>query len=210
MLRRSLLAFTLFASLGLTGLADAKQPAPLAAPSGTYVLEKTHGSLVWRVSHMGMSNYTARFKKFDAKIQYDAKNLAKSSVEATIDLGSVETDFVPADGRDFNQELTSAPFFNVVKFPQATFRSKSVASAGPRRLKVNGDLTLLGVTRPMVLDVTINGAAAEHPFAKVPWLGVSARGHVARKEFGLNPMPQLTGIGDKVAIQIEAEFIKQP
>lgn len=210
MLRRSLVSLALLASLGLHGVAQGKQPAPLAAPAGTYALEKTHASLTWRVSHMGMSNYTARFRNFDARVQYDPKNLARSSVEASIDLASVETDFVPADGRDFNKELQSEPFFNVVKFPQATFRSKSVTVAGPRHLKVNGDLSLLGISRPMVLDVMINGAVAEHPFAKVPWLGISARGRVPRKAFGLNPMPQLTGIGEEVEILIEAELVKQP
>lgn len=76
MLRRSIVSLALLASIGLHGVAQAKQPAPLAAPAGTYVLEKTHASL-------GMSNYTARFKNFDARVQYDPKNLARSSVEAS-------------------------------------------------------------------------------------------------------------------------------
>jgi len=191
------------------GLARAQGEQPIAAPGGTYVLEKTHASMIWRVNHMGMSNYTARFKSFDAKVNFDPRDLSRSQVEASIDLGSVETDFVSGDGRDFNAELRSEPFFNVVKFPQATFKSRAVQAVGQRRLKVSGDLTILGISRPMILDVVLNGAVAEHPFAKVPWLGISAQGKVARKAFGLNTMPQLTGIGDEVEVLIEAEFIRQ-
>ena len=202
-------AFIAVSALFTLGNANAQLAPQIAAPAGTYVLEKTHASVVWRVSHMGMSNYTARFKAFDAKVNFDPRDLTRSQVEATIDLGSVETDFVPGGGRDFNAELRSEPFFNVIKFPQATFKSRSVQPAGPRRLKVNGDLTILGIAQPMTLDVVLNGAVAEHPFVKAPWIGFSAQGKVARKAFGLNPMPQLTGIGDDVEILIEAEFIRQ-
>lgn len=209
MKRRALAILAASAFALLPQLALSKEPARLEAPAGTYVLEKSHASLTWRISHMGMSNYTARFKSFDVKLQYDPTNPAKNSVEATIDLASVETDFVPQGGRDFNAELRSESFFNVGKAQQATFMSKSVTKTGPQSMKVVGDLTFLGVSKPVTLDVVLNGAAKEHPFVKVPWLGFSAKGKLQRSAFGLNPMPQLTGIGDDVDIAIEAEFVKQ-
>jgi polyisoprenoid-binding protein YceI len=183
--------------------------AKLEAPAGDYVVDKTHATLTWRVKHMGMSNYTARFKSFDAKVRYDPANPSNNSVDATIDLASVETDFVPQGDRDFNAELRSDRFFNVGKAQQATFASKTVTMNGPRSMKVVGSLSFLGVNRPVTLDVVLNGAVKEHPLAKVPWLGISARGKVQRTAFGLNPMPQLTGIGDDVEVVIEAEFVKQ-
>jgi polyisoprenoid-binding protein YceI len=208
---RNVVAAALFVVFVLCGMqfAGAESPPPLAVPAGTYVLEKTHASLLWRVDHMGMSNYTARFKSFDARVDLVPSDLSRSRVEATIDLASVETDFVPGDGRDFNAELRSAVFFHVARFPQARFQSRSIRSAGSRRLTVLGDLVFLGVSQPITLEVVLNGAAAEHPFAKKPWLGFSARGTIPRNSFGLDPMPQLTGIGDKVEIVIEAEFIRR-
>lgn len=192
-----------------TAPVHAREAAALSAPAGTYVLEKTHASLHWRIAHMGMSNYTARFRSFDATVKFDPRDLGATQVEALVDLGSVETDFTPVDGRDFNAELRSPSFFDVERFPKAAFRSQRVQVTGPRTARVHGELTLLGVSRPMVLDVVVNGAVASHPFAKVPWLGISARGKVARKAFGLDPMPQLTGIGDEAELLIEAEFLQQ-
>lgn len=187
----------------------AEPTTALEAPAGDYVLEKTHASLLWRINHMGMSNYTARFKTFDAKVHYDPSDISKNSVEATIDISSVETDYPGTGGRDFNQELKSEPFFNVLQYPKAKFVSTSVQLQGPRSMKVAGNLTLLGITKPLELDVVLNGAVKEHPFAKVPWLGFSAKGRLKRTQFELNPMPQLTGVAEEVEVIIQAEFIKQ-
>ncbi len=200
----------LFMSLGLWALASAAIASTIEAPAGTYVLEKTHASLHWRIRHMGLSNYTARFKRFDATIEFDPVNLARSSVQATIDVSSVETDLVTPDGRDFNAELRSEPFFNTAKFSQATFRSTQVQALGGNALRVQGELSLLGVTRPVTLQVTINGSMKSHPFARVPALGISATGSLARTAFGLNPPPIREGVGDQVDLVIEAEFLKKP
>lgn len=207
--RRLLLATMAAAALTATGAGIARPRAPIEAPAGTYVLEKTHASLTWRIKHMGMSNYTARFKRFDATLKFDPQDFSRSTVQASIDVGSLETDFVPANGQDFNAELRSETFFGVAKFPQASFVSRQVRRTGPRSMQVAGELTLLGITRPATLDVTLNGAMASHPFAKVPALGFSARGRIQRMDFGLNPMPQLTGVANDVEIAIEAEFLQQ-
>jgi polyisoprenoid-binding protein YceI len=197
-------------SVGLWALATVASAAPIEASAGTYVLEKTHASLHWRIRHMGLSNYTARFKRFDATIEFDPVNLSRSAVQATIDIGSVETDLVTPDGRDFNAELRSVPFFNTAKFAQATFKSTQVQALGGNALRVQGELTLLGVTRPVTLQVTLNGSMKSHPFAKVPALGFSATSSVVRTAFGLNPPPIREGVGDAVDLVIEAEFLKKP
>ena len=189
--------------------ARAQQQPALPVPSGTYVLEKTHASLLWRVPHMGLSNYTARFTRFDVTLQLDAADLSRSRVRATVDMSSVETDFVPAGGRDWNAELRAAPFFDAAKFPQAVFESTRVTGNGAKGLRVDGNLTFLGVTRPVTLDATINGTLASHPFAKVPALGISATGRVPRLAFGLNPPPIQQGVGESVELVIEAEFLQQ-
>ncbi|MCR5868181.1 YceI family protein [Aquincola sp. J276] len=190
--------------------AVAGDAAPIEAPAGTYILEKEHASLTWRVRHMGLSNYTARFKRFDTTIRFDPADFARSSVQASVDLGSIETDFVPAQGRDFNVELRSEPFFNVAKFPRATFTSTKVIPTGPRTMQVEGRLDLLGVSQPVTLTATLNGALKSHPFAKVPALGFSITGQVPRLAFGFNPPPVRQGVGEVVDIAIEAEFVQQP
>jgi polyisoprenoid-binding protein YceI len=193
------------------GLAtNAANRPPIDAPAGTYRLEGTHASLTWRIRHMGLSNYTARFKRFDATLRFDPENFSRSSVEATVDLGSVETDFVPAQGRDFNEELRSAAFFNVVQFPRAVFVSKKVTRTGPRTMRVDGDLTLLGITQPLSMNVTLGGAMRSHPFAKVPALGFSATAQVPRMSFGMNPPAIQQGVGTQAEIVIEAEFLQTP
>lgn len=201
--RRAALAATfLFAHT-----AWANGPAPIEAPAGTYALEKTHASLHWRIRHMGLSHYTARFKRFDVTLQFDPVDMSRSTVQASIDVGSLETDLATPD---FNAELRGEPFFNVARFPRATFASKQVTSTGPRSMRVQGDLVMLGITRPVTLDVVLNGSMKSHPFAKVPALGFSAKGTLARTAFGLNPPPIREGVGDEVELIVEAEFLKQP
>jgi polyisoprenoid-binding protein YceI len=207
--RRGVIARLSLSAALILGSAVAKETVPLEAPAGAYGLEKEHASMTWRVRHMGMSNYTARFKRFDATIKFDPENFAKSSVHASVDIGSIETDFVPMQGRDFNAELKSEPFFNVVKYPQATFTSTKVTPTGPRTMRVDGTLTLLGVSQPMTLMATLNGSMKSHPFAKVPALGFSITGQVPRLAFGLNPPPIQQGVGEVIDIAIEAEFLRQ-
>lgn len=207
--RRAIGMSCLLIALLIASSSRAADTPALDAPAGTYALEKTHASLTWRIRHMGLSNYTARFKRFDATVKFDPKDFSKSSVQASIDLGSIETDFVPVDGRDFNVELRSEPFLNVAKFPRAAFVSTKVTPTGPRTMKVDGMLSMLGASTPLSLSVTLNGTLKVHPFAKVPALGFSATGQVPRLAFGLNPPPIQQGVGELVDIAIEAEFLQQ-
>ncbi len=201
--------YRLAASVVLAGAAAAAAAAsPLDVPAGTYALEKTHASLTWRVRHMGLSNYTARFKRFDATLRFDPADFSRSSIEASVDVESLETDYVPANGRDFNAELRGPVFFNVGRFPKATFVSTAVTKTGDRTMRVDGNFTMLGITRPLSLDVTLGGTLKSHPFAKVPAIGFSATGTVPRLAFGLNPPPIQQGVGTEVDVAIEAEFLQ--
>lgn len=181
----------------------------IEATPGAYVMDPTHASLHWKVKHMGLSNYTARFKKFDVALNFDPNDISKSTVRAVVDMSSVETDFVPQGGRDFNAELKSEPFFNIGRYKEAVFTSKKVTSTGPDTMRVEGDLVFLGQARPVTLDVKLNGSMASHPFVKVPAVGFSAKGTIKRSNFGLNPPPIQQGVGDEVELEIEAEFVKK-
>lgn len=189
--------------------AQAQDLTPYAEmPAGVYALDKTHASLTWKVSHAGLSNYTARFKSFDAEVTLDPKNPAASKVTATVDPMSVETDYVATAEKDFNKNLaTEEKWLNAVKFPHIKFESTKIDVTGDNTGKMHGNLTMLGVTKPVTLDVTFNGAYAVQPFSQKPTLGFSAAGKIKRSDWGLDTY--IPAIGDEVEVLIEAEFVKK-
>jgi polyisoprenoid-binding protein YceI len=204
--------------------ADKKAPAPVATPAttapkppkadipaGDYTLDKAHGSLVFRLSHLGFSHYTAAFADFDAKLHFDQNNAAASALEATIDPKSLT---LPAPPKGFHDALIGPQWLNAATYPTITFKSTKVETTGPDTGKVTGDLTLHGVTKPVTLDVTYNGGYAGHPMDPHARIGFSAKGTFKRSDFGIAfgvPAPGTTmGVGDEVQLQIEAEFNGPP
>lgn len=180
------------------------------APAGSYTLDKTHASVTFRVNHLGMSRYTARFTGIDGKLNFDPANPSAMSIEASVDPRSIETDF-PLDEPDFDKELAGPSWLDAAKFPQITFKSTAVEPTGPNTAKVTGDFTLHGVTRPLTLDATFNGGYAANDMDPAgSRIGFSAEGRIKRSDFGVSmgvPAPGSNfGVGDEVEIFIEAEF----
>lgn len=174
-------------------------------PAGAYQLDKRHAQLHWRVSHLGLSNYTARFTDFDATLTYDPKNPEKSTLTATVNPLSLETDYPTPEETDFDKKLSEGKdWFNGTKFPVITFKSTKLTKIDDKKGTLTGDLTFLGVTKPMTLDVTFNGAMAKQPFSKKPTLGFSAVGKIKRSDWGMTQY--VPNIGDEVELLIEAEF----
>ncbi|MEM6762340.1 MAG: YceI family protein [Pseudomonadota bacterium] len=173
-------------------------------PSGTYTVDNTHASVVWKVSHLGFSNYTGKFDRsgIDATVNLDADNVANSTLNVTLDGQAVNTGH-PGD-KDFNAEVEGPKFLNTVEFPSITFTTTSIDVTGANTAVINGDLSLSGQTHPFSLDATLN-RAADNPMSGKPMLGVSATGTLDRTTWGVNG---LAGpIGTEVAIEVEAEFI---
>ena len=190
--------------IGLVPQAAAQTPVE-AMPSGVYKLDKTHASLVWKVSHLGLSDYTARFTNFDAELNFDPENPENSTLVATVDPTSVETDY-PGE-KDFNKKLAEGEkWFNAGTYPEIRFESRSVEKTGENTGKVTGELSMLGMTQPLVLDVTFNKAMQTQPFSGKPTLGFSATGVLERSQWGMDTY--VPNIGDKVEILIEAELAK--
>jgi polyisoprenoid-binding protein YceI len=180
------------------------------APPGEYKLDNTHASVTFRVNHLGLSRYTARFTDIAGKLNFDPANPAAMSVEATVDPNSLETDF-PLDEPDFDAELTGPQWLDAGRFPTITFKSTKVEPTGANTAKVTGDFTLHGVTRPLTLDVTFNGGyAAGGMDPSGARIGFSAKGEIKRSEFGIAygvPAAGTNfGVSDAVEIIIEAEF----
>ena len=184
--------------------ADAAAAAP-AAPeaaaiqiaAGTYKLDPTHTDVLVQWSHMGFSNPSAHFGNADGTLVYDAADVSKSSVEVTLPLSGLNT-FTAK----FDEHIRSADFFDAAKFPTATFKSTKVEAAGTNKLTVTGDLTVKGITKPVVLDVTVNGAG-EHPMAKVPSVGFDATTTIKRSDFGVGAYAP--NVSDEVNIRITTE-----
>ncbi|WP_332763661.1 YceI family protein [Phenylobacterium sp.] len=201
---------------------DAKPPAAAAAaavtntaPSGAYIVDLDHTSVIFRVNHMGLSHYTARFTKVTGDLQFDPANPAAMSVSVAIDPRSLETDYPEPTKLNFDGELAGPNFLDAAKFPQMTFKSTRVETTGANTARVTGDLALRGVTKPLTLDVTFNGGLAAHAMdPKGSRIGFSARGALKRSEFGMTygvPAPGSNfGVGDEVEVIIETELTQRP
>ena len=194
---------------------EPSRTAALAAdvPAGEYKMDPAHSTLIFRVNHLGFSNYTARFQRFDAKLQFDPRNLTATQLTATVDPRSIQTDF-PDPKYNFNAELAGEQWLDAAQFPEIAFRTTQVEDLGNQAMRVHGELSMHGVTRPIVLEANYNGGYVGHPLDPQARVGFSARGVLRRSDFGITGgIPQAgsnMGVGDQVAIAIESEFSGPP
>lgn len=177
--------------------------APLAvAQTSTWVFDKNHSEVDFKVRHMGVSNVHGRFGIADGKIVFDETDATKSSVTVTIDVSSVDTGVAARD-----KDLKSDHFFDVATYPTATFVSTNVAKNG-NGLTVIGNLTLHGVTKPVVL--TVEGPTAPVPgMDHKPHSGYSATATLKRSDFGIAPKMPAAMVGDDIKLEIEVDAGKQ-
>jgi polyisoprenoid-binding protein YceI len=176
-------------------------------PEGVYAVDLSHASVVWRVSHLGLSNYVARFADFDAAINYDSSDITKSTVTAKINPMSIQTAYPNAKEKDFNNILaTDKNWFNAGEFANIDFVSSSIEMTGAKTAVMQGNLTFLGLSKPVSLDVTFNGAMLKQPFNGKPTMGFSATTTIKRTDWGMEKYTP--NIGDKVEVMIEGQFVK--
>ncbi|MEE7596149.1 YceI family protein [Acinetobacter baumannii] len=168
----------------------------LAAPV-VYKIDPTHTATVFSWNHFGFSTPSANFSDIQGVIKVDNAKPANSSVNVTIPLSSVNTN-VPALDKEFQEEA----WFNAAKYPNITFKSTKVETKDKKHFKITGDLTVKGITKPVVLDAVLN-KQGEHPMAKVPAIGFNATTSFNRSDFGLgNYVPN---VGDKITVNITTE-----
>jgi polyisoprenoid-binding protein YceI len=177
--------------------------APLAlAQTSTWVNDPNHSEVDFTITHLAISNVHGRFGHVAATLNYNEADIAKSTVTATIDLVSLSTG---EDAR--NNHLKSPDFFDVATYPSATFTSTSVAKSGDT-LTINGNLTVHGVTKPVVL--TAEGPRGPAPgMDKKQHAGFSASTTIKRSDFGIGPKFPATMVGDDVKLNIELDVAKQ-
>ena len=167
-----------------------------AAPV-SYKIDPNHTNVVASWNHFGFSHPAASFNNVEGVIVYDADDVAASSVEVTLPLSGLDSG-VP----DLDEHLRSSDFFDAGKHPTITFNSTKVEAAGENKLRVTGDLTVHGVTRPAVLDVTLN-KTGEHPLGKRAAIGFDATTTIKRSEFGIGKF--VPNVSDEIGIRITTE-----
>lgn len=167
------------------------------AKAEKFVLDPTHTNITWSANHAGFSNPNGKFSKSSGVMFLDEANPENSSVEVEIDMSGIITGF-----EDFDKHLKTADFFNSEKFKTAKFISTKVEVLTKDTAKIHGDLTLLGVTKPVILEAKLN-KIGRHPFTKKKTAGFSATTTIKRSDFGIKyglPM-----VSDEVKLSVEVE-----
>jgi polyisoprenoid-binding protein YceI len=175
-----------------------------AFTADTYVFDKVHSTMGFQVRHL-FSKVPGKFDDFAGKIQFDEANPENSTVEVKIKTASVDTGVAMRD-----KDLRSPNFFDVEKFPEITFTSKSVKRTGETTGEVTGDLTMHGVTKQVVLNVELLGKGAGMEGKTVS--GWEAKTNLKRSEFGLSWNKMIEGtqvVGDDVEIDLHVEADKE-
>jgi polyisoprenoid-binding protein YceI len=178
-------------------------PFAAAAAPVNYSIDSFHSFPYFSVNHLGMSTIHGRFERMTGKIVYDAA--AKTgSMEVHVPTATVSTgDAKRADGaRSRDEHLRSADFFNSAEFPEMTFKSTRLNFAGDKLESIDGNLTLLGVTRPVKLNVT-SFICGPNPYSKKPMCGAGVEGTIKRTDFGMKF--GVPGISDEVKLVIGVE-----
>jgi polyisoprenoid-binding protein YceI len=180
---------------------------PVLANADTWQIDPAHTNVEFSVRHMMISNVKGQFQKTSGTITINGNDPTSAKIDATIDATSITP---RVDKRDAH--LKSPAFLDVDKFPTITFKSTKVEGDGPGKWKVTGDLTLHGLTKPVVLEVESTGTPITDPMGDTR-AGASATTKIDRKDFGLTwNQPLETGgvmVGDEVAISIDVEAIKK-
>jgi polyisoprenoid-binding protein YceI len=172
------------------------------AQGSEWQIDPAHTTVAFTVRHMGISNVHGRFTKVSGTANLDDSDITKSSVNATIDVASINTG---NDSRD--NDLRSANYFDAAQFPTMTFKSKSITKAGDNKLKVVGDLTIKGVTKEVTLDV--DGPSSPIKMGPNQRRGLSATTSINRKDFGVGAKTPAAMVGEEIKIQIDAELTQK-
>lgn len=182
--------------------AEGESLAPTNDPTqlrpGRYVLDAAHGKITWSLSHLGYSTYYGQITDVAAEATLDPGKPEASRVSATIGMASVN-----GLNDKLNAHLQAPEFFDTQRFPRATYVSTSVEPTGPTTARVNGELTIKGITRVVSFDATFNQAGV-NPVDRKYSVGFDGRAVIRRSDFGVSAF--LPMVGDEVQLRLEGEF----
>lgn len=193
-LKHTIKALLISSALAVTTIANAALPSQ-------WQLDDSHTRVGFSVNHLGFSTTMGRFNDVQGMVNYDIKDPSKTKLNFTVATDSIDTSW---DARD--KHLKTDEFFNVAKYPTMTFKSTKVSFINPQQATVTGDFTLLGQTKPLTLDVTLN-KIANSPLTKEPVIGFRATGIIDRAAYGMTAFA--AGITTDVPIQIDGELVQK-
>ena len=170
----------------------------LGIPSGTYSVDKSHTYLTFSYLHQGLSYPLLRAKEIDGELELNTGAMEKTRVAIVVDADSIRTN-IPF----FDKELASPKFFNATKFSHIAFVADSYEAISDSEGALSGQVTIRGITKPLILTVRINGAMV-NPISSKPAIGISASGYLQRSDFGLDRF--IPAVADRVELKIEVEF----
>ena len=200
-----LLALPLLGLAGCNTLAAAAlkpdvETAAISVPAGDYKLDKKHASILFKINHLGFSNYVGRFEVFDATLDGDPEHPEAATVTAVVDVSSLNV-----ANPEFAAELLGPDWLDAASFPQATFKTYGLKVEGENEADISGDLTLKGKSQAVIIKAHLNGSAYDR-LRGADVVGFSATLPINRTDFGIDKYSGF--ITDDLVIEIEAEFIK--
>lgn len=180
--------------------------SPAATQTATWKVDPAHSNVLIGVTHMVISEVTGQFKEFDATLVQTKEDFSDSQIEAIIKASSIDT-----ENNQRDQHLRSADFLDATNHPDITFKSKSVKKAGNNMYRIEGELTIRGVTKPVMLQAKYNGQVKD-PYGNTR-AGFKATTTINRFDFGVKWNAFLeTGaliVSEDVDIVLNVEFVKQ-
>jgi polyisoprenoid-binding protein YceI len=180
---------------------------PCSVFAASYEIDPTHTAVQFSVRHLMVSNVKGAFSDVSGTVEYDAKNIANTKIEATIQSKSIDTNLEKRD-----EHLRSPDFFDVVKFPTLSFKSTKIEVIDAQKVNVIGNLTLHGVTKSVTLEVSGITNEVVDPWGNTK-VGASATTKINRKDFGLTWNKALeaggVAVGEEVLITIDVELTKK-
>ena len=169
--------------------------------AGQYILDPNHASLIWKLNHLGFSTFIGTFNEFEASLDFDPEDIENASLEVVINTSSLDVD-IP----EFEEELRGDSWFDVAVFPQAVYRTtRFVESVDEDTFLFEGDLTLLGTTAPVSLEVNFHGGGRNF-LTRSYTVGFSGSAKFNRSDFGLDRFTSF-GVGDEIDLEIHVEFM---
>jgi polyisoprenoid-binding protein YceI len=169
--------------------------------AGQYVLDPNHATLIWKLNHLGFSTFLGSFNEFEASLDFDPENIESASLEVVIDTASLDVDLP-----EFEEELRGDNWFDVAAFPQAIFRTtRYIEAIDDDSFIFEGDLTLLGTTAPVSLEVNFHGGGRNF-LTRSYTVGFSGSAIFNRSDFGLDRFTSF-GVGDEIELEIHVEFM---
>ena len=169
--------------------------------AGQYVLDPNHATLIWKLNHLGFSTFLGSFNEFEASLDFDPENIENASLEVVIDTASLDVDLP-----EFEEELRGDNWFDVAAFPQAIFRTtRYLEAVDDDSFIFEGDLTLLGTTAPVSLEVNFHGGGRNF-LTRSYTVGFSGSAIFNRSDFGLDRFTSF-GVGDEIELEIHVEFM---